>query len=167
MKPFVKVNQIIHQSIKLPGDDQLVISPMIVFSSIFVLILSVSIFFNRYRKLTLIIDAVLFITIGLAGLLIFFLWFATDHVATRDNFNILWASPLHLIIPFIAYQRNFRPWIKYYIMFWIVFLLLFLASWPIFPQQMNIANIPIILALIIRLTFNYKNIQVHVDRRKQ
>ena len=33
----------------------------------------------------------------IAGLLIFYLWFISDHTATKGNLNLLWCSPLSLI----------------------------------------------------------------------
>ena len=36
---------------------------------------------------------------GAVGCLLAFLWFGTDHVDTRYNLNLLWASPLHLLGP--------------------------------------------------------------------
>ena len=33
----------------------------------------------------------------LAGLLIFYLWFISDHTATKGNLNLLWCSPLSLV----------------------------------------------------------------------
>ena len=43
-------------------------------------------------------DRVLFIAAGAAGLFLCFMWFGTDHWCTRWNPNILWASPLLLLI---------------------------------------------------------------------
>src|SRR5690606_12472462 len=45
-------------------------------------------------------DFFLFFTTGLAGLLIFFLWFLTDHSSTVNNFYIMWAFPLKLVAAF-------------------------------------------------------------------
>lgn len=41
----------------------------------------------------------------LAGLLIFYLWFISDHTATKDNFNILWCSPLSLIFLILFFTK--------------------------------------------------------------
>ena len=48
----------------------------------------------------------------LAGLLIFYLWFISDHTATKDNLNILWCSPLSLIflISFFTKWEKLFKW---------------------------------------------------------
>ena len=113
-----------------------------------------------------IMDVVLFLSIGLAGIILSFLWFGTDHYATKDNLNLLWAFPTHLLIPFFRVRYSRSAWLKYYFLFWMVFLILFLASWTILPQQLNLANIPVILILIIRFYFNYKKLNLNVERRQ-
>ena len=42
----------------------------------------------------------------LAGVLIFYLWFISDHTATKGNLNILWCSPLSLIFLISFFTKN-------------------------------------------------------------
>ena len=42
----------------------------------------------------------------LFGLLIFYLWFISDHTATKGNLNILWCSPLSLIFLITFFSKN-------------------------------------------------------------
>ena len=53
-----------------------------------------------------ILDFSLFFFTGIAGLLIVFLWFFTDHTATAWNFNILWAFPLNLVAAFPLIRKH-------------------------------------------------------------
>jgi hypothetical protein len=48
------------------------------------------------------------IVTGLLGFLILFMWLGTDHQACRNNFNVLWALPTNLIIPFIKPEKRSR-----------------------------------------------------------
>lgn len=41
---------------------------------------------------------VLFLAMGLAGVLIFFLTFFSTHECTFPNFNLMWVNPLHLVV---------------------------------------------------------------------
>lgn len=41
-----------------------------------------------------------YIFAGLGGLMIIFLWFFTDHQATKNNWNLLWLNPLYFILLF-------------------------------------------------------------------
>ena len=40
----------------------------------------------------------MFIIAGILGLALLFMWFGTDHYCTAWNLNILWASPLLILI---------------------------------------------------------------------
>lgn len=50
------------------------------------------------RRILRWVDRVLFVIAGLLGLFLCFMWFGTDHYCTAWNLNILWASPLLLLI---------------------------------------------------------------------
>lgn len=39
---------------------------------------------------------------GIAGIVIFYLWFLSDHDIASSNLNILWCSPLNLFLAFLA-----------------------------------------------------------------
>ncbi len=54
-----------------------------------------------------IVNRVLFVVAGLIGLFLCFMWFGTDHYCTAWNLNILWASPL-LILVAIRMERSPR-----------------------------------------------------------
>ncbi len=92
-------------------------------------------------------DIVFFFVIGLLGIFIALLWFATDHSATRWNFNLLWALPTWIwgAILLIRKKPNSRFFkIHAFIMFGI------LIFWIAIPQNFHQAVIPITLALMMR-----------------
>ncbi len=86
-----------------------------------------------------------FIITGLLGLLVFFLWFMTDHSTTKNNLNILWLMPLNLLVPIFGK----RGWIKKYLMGYLFILIVILVSFKWFPQAFHIAFIPIMLTLVV------------------
>jgi len=96
-------------------------------------------------------DAIIFGIIGLVGLLLFFLWTATDHKAAARNMNILWAMPLHLLfIPlYLKGKKIAITWFKVIA----VLNLLVLLTWAWLPQQLNVFLIPVVLALTVRAVF--------------
>jgi hypothetical protein len=165
--PFVLSSNVIHQSINIPGASNFQLTPKALFWSLFFIILTLTFVFRSRIIMNKIMDSVLFITIGLAGWIIFLLWFATEHTATKDNMNLLWAFPFHIVIPYFIIRNTRRIWLNYYYIFWVIFLILFLGSWTILPQQINTANIPIILMLVVRFYFNYYNSNSNVEGRKQ
>jgi hypothetical protein len=93
-------------------------------------------------------DVFLFGITGLLGLLLFFLWFFTDHEAAESNLNVLWAMPLHLIATIALFTT--AKWIKPYFLVTTIITFLLLISWPWLPQLMHYALLPIVLAQCFR-----------------
>lgn len=74
-----------------------------------------------------------FLTIiyGVTGLIIFALWFLTEHSTTKMNFNILWANPLLLIIPFLkaSIQQKLAALIA---IMWLGFVIIAIVGYQVF-----------------------------------
>gem|GEM_PF-4502436 len=77
---------------------------------------------------------------GIVGILVFSLWFFTDHTATALNMNLMWANPLNLIFIFV----NLKKWWK----FFILLLCITLISWPFVPQDFHESLLPLIALFI-------------------
>lgn len=86
-----------------------------------------------------------FVITGILGILVFFLWFMTDHSTTKTNLNILWLMPLNLLVPLFAK----RDWIKKYLKAYLVLLIIILASFKWFPQAFHLDFIPLIIIMIV------------------
>lgn len=116
---------------------------------LFVIVISIIDLKNNVRSRWL--DFFLFFSTGSIGLLLFFLWFLTDHSATANNFNILWAFPINLIVAFFLFKRTAIPkWIFNYILGLMALLLLTLLFWVFNVQVFNPIISPLLLALAIR-----------------
>lgn len=61
------------------------------------------------------VDAVVFGASGLAGLLLAYLWFGSEHVVTRANLNLLWATPTHLAAAVGVLKRHLPAWVRVYL----------------------------------------------------
>ena len=107
------------------------------------IVLLVLLFIYRRKIQSRILAALILMINGLLGVLIFFLWFFTDHSATADNLNILWASPLNLILPFMRFSR--KVWLQIYS--GLVVITLF--SWTFFGQDLHESLIPFILVSLL------------------
>lgn len=103
------------------------------------------------------LDFFLFLVTGIAGVLIFFLWFMTDHSSTADNFNILWAFPLNIIACYFLIRKERIPkWMGKYIVSLLVLLGLTLILW-IFQVQQFSPLISIVFATLgLRYALLYK-----------
>lgn len=95
-------------------------------------------FYRFYRYL-------LFVFAGLLGCLLLFMWWGTDHNMTKNNYNLLWALPTHLVFAFMF--RSASKAVKYYFLISAIFSAICLLLFPFWPQQLNVALIPLIALL--------------------
>jgi len=130
------------------------IHPFIAFSVFATLIAALSIWDYRRKKTSKWFDSVFFGLIGVLGLLLFALWFFTDHKAAAVNFNLLWALPTHCVVAFALFRN--RKWLSTYFLITCIVLILTLLLWKVLPQQLNYFLIPIIIGIIIRSILNYQ-----------
>ncbi len=107
----------------------------------------------RRKQLWWGIDMALFLIIGAVGLLVAFLWFVTDHTATVNNLNILWAWPTHLIAIFFLMMPRVR---RTYMMIYGGVLVLSLLSFPFLPQALHLATIPLMIIGIVRAALYWR-----------
>ena len=107
------------------------------------------------------LDFSLFMLTGFSGMLILFLWFGTDHLATKANYNALWAFAPNAIIGFLILKEEVPKWIKFYLILLIVMLFITCILWMFKIQVFSILLILVILALAIRylfLLYHFKNV---------
>lgn len=123
--------------------------PLFLFTCLFVLIaflsFSKNIFIQRFLSS---FDGSLFFVTGLLGLLLLFMWFGTDHIMCKNNYNLLWAWPTNIVAAF--YIHSSKSWAKKYFILYALFNLLLLGFWFFMPQHLNPSLIPIIGILILR-----------------
>ncbi len=119
-------------------------SPLMVFSLVFIL----AVFLSIMKKKAFLFDYLLFIITGLAGCLLVFIWFFTNHIYGQANWNLVWAFPLHLFAAFLIFRES-KITIWYFRVNCIILLLLFPATFFI-PQKIPFDAVPLIFTLFIR-----------------
>ena len=117
-----------------------------------VLLLGVFLIFyeKRRKKYYKIIDSVLLIVSGLAGVIIFYLMFFSVHPLVHSNFNLLWCNPLNILVGLFLCNTKLRSVINY---FQLANVLLFFGALLVFVlsvQALNVAFIPLIVLLLVR-----------------
>lgn len=102
------------------------------------------------------IDSTYIILLGFLGCLLSFMWWGTDHVPTKSNWNLLWVSPLLLVIE--TCKGRGLSWLKYLIYLMLVTCLLSLINvwFQFLPQQFHVAFGWMILIEIMVLLFYLK-----------
>ena len=101
-------------------------------------------------------DILYFSAIGIVGWVVFLLWFFTDHIATKDNLNVLWAVPIYFPL-FVFWSKISIQLKKSYVFVFGVIDILILVFWAIFPQNYHSAFIPMILIILLRFLFMLKS----------
>ena len=136
-------------------------SPMFVLFIISLLIILITFRDFQNNKQTKVLDVLLISITTIIGLLICYLWFFSDHTAASQNYNILWASPLNILLFIDLFTSKKRKWILGYLKFIFLMLLLMICHWILSVQTFNITLFSFIFALLIRylfLIYNHKNL---------
>ncbi|MDX2134039.1 MAG: DUF4105 domain-containing protein [Saprospiraceae bacterium] len=100
-----------------------------------------------FPKTAVFLERTLAWVLGLSGLLMLFMWVGTDHITTKNNWNLLWALPTHLIFAY-------TPWRRYHWMAAGALALLVLLGWFFIPQQLPVEMVPV-LGLILGVGWRY------------
>ena len=96
-------------------------------------------------------DFFFFFSLGILGVLLLFMWWGTDHQMCRDNFNLMWALPLHLPVSFLLFRQ--RQWVCIYFRYVFFYTLALLLAWYFIPQQFNNALLPLAGIIAVRSYF--------------
>ncbi|MEM9992233.1 MAG: DUF4105 domain-containing protein [Bacteroidota bacterium] len=123
------------------------LNPSFVFLLMFLLIIAMT--FALSPKLMYVVDGVFFTLLGIAGSLLTFMWFGTDHEATQQNLNIIWLNPLYIFIP-LFFTLKEHPLYKRLLWGFLIINVVLLGCWNILPQALPTASIWIILAASLR-----------------
>ncbi|RYE20388.1 MAG: DUF4105 domain-containing protein, partial [Sphingobacteriales bacterium] len=130
-------------------NDPGIFTPLLFFAAL--LLLFILLHFSIGRKWPLLmagLDGMLFFLTGLLGCILIFMWVATDHSMTKNNYNLLWALPTHLFISFFITSK--KKWVKKYFNASFFSGALVLLAWSFLPQQMNPALVPFVVLVMFR-----------------
>lgn len=146
-KPFMQPVELLQPRVEVINNSMIKFTPMLLF--VIVALLAIIITLGKNERSKNIFDIIILSACGLAGLFFLFMWFGTDHVATKWNWNVLWLNPLCLLMV-IGIIGKKGKWLRILFAIYATILWLLLLTWGLFPQQFNTAVIPILIALIAR-----------------
>ena len=89
--------------------------------------------------------------LGILGILLIFMWWGTDHQATKMNFNLLWASPLHFILIVNILKKKSGVFYYWFLVFSLIIIFSTVLFWFALIQDFN----PFVKPLIIQLGLIY------------
>ncbi|WP_027136893.1 lipoprotein N-acyltransferase Lnb domain-containing protein [Gaetbulibacter saemankumensis] len=108
--------------------------------------------YNDYKKQkrTNWLDVSLFSITGFIGIFILLLWFATDHKGTHQNYNLLWAFALNILVIGEFFKKKAGRWFRNYLKLLVILLCLLTLHWIMGVQVFALALIPFLVALLVR-----------------
>ena len=150
VKPIVKRTEEILLSYE-QEESESGFTPMMLFSICAILILWFTYKDYKRKKITKIVDVLIFSITGITGIILLLLWFATDHSATANNFNILWAFAPNLAFAFLM-GKNAKLSAAY--LFTLLVLLdIMVLLWIFKVQVFHYSLIPLIVGLYGRYIY--------------
>ncbi|MEM8901936.1 MAG: DUF4105 domain-containing protein [Bacteroidota bacterium] len=102
------------------------------------------------------IDAFLFFIVGLAGIVLLFMWVGTEHKVTKMNLNLLWLIPTHLVASLGLAINKIPDWLIQYLKYSSFFLGLMVLLWFFLPQDLPSAGFPLTILIGLRTFHQWK-----------
>ncbi|MDY2587154.1 lipoprotein N-acyltransferase Lnb domain-containing protein [Winogradskyella aquimaris] len=149
---LVKSSKVIYEK-REENSSNFLYSPLLIFGLVSLVILFITYKDFKNTKRTKWLDTILFSITALVGIVLLFLWFGTNHTATWQNYNLLWAFPLNILITVQLMKKEPKKWLRSYLKFLVIMLSLLTLHWIIGVQIFAIALIPILVALVVRYYF--------------
>ena len=121
-----------------------------------VLMITLLLLFLKNDRIFNVWSCVVLTLLSLLGVVLYFMWFGTDHQATKNNSNILWANPSYL---FLVWVIIFKKWNKvslvyvYLVCFCLLTTILF---WFGMVQEFNPTIKPIIISLALIFYYYFR-----------
>jgi hypothetical protein len=126
--------------------------------------LLIAVLYSTYREMKRqsrkpYIDFIIFLSTGIIGLILSYLWAFSSHKTAPNNFNLLWAFMPNIYVAFIFGQSQislFSKSIKIYILALLACLLAIVALWILGIQIFPVTVIPLLILLFVRYIFLYR-----------
>jgi hypothetical protein len=151
--PLVKKTNFLFKNNPVKVKSNYLVSPLSIFSILALLILWITYRDLKKETRSRYLDAALFFATGAIGILLALLWFATDHTATANNYNLLWAFPFSILFTGVIAKRQPKKWVHRYIMFLLLLLFLLTIHWITGVQEFAIGFLPLFMALGVRYVY--------------
>lgn len=152
-KNLVKKDEVLFKKKATETSKNLLFSPFVILGLLGIIIIAITYSDYKKQRRTKLLDLLIFLITGLIGVLILFLWFATDHEATAQNYNLLWAFALNLVVIGQLNKPHPKSWFIKYLKFLVIMLCLLSFHWVVGIQVFAMALLPLLLSLAVRYVF--------------
>lgn len=152
-KPIVKKESVVVAMPEQEDTASFFLTPAFWLGLLLALVIWITFTDYRTKKRTKWLDVSLFMLTGLSGILILFLWLGTDHLATKMNYNALWAFAPNAVVGILLAKIDMSKWVPIYLMLLMILLGTTCILWLLKVQVFSILLILLIIALAIRYLF--------------
>lgn len=105
---------------------------------------------KRGLKLIKFYDNFWFLTLGIGSLILLFMWFGTDHISTKSNWNLFWLNPIYLVL-FFALRKSSWTFLRLVLLAALVFNLLTLVKFPAQFQAIHVASYLLVMITTLKV----------------
>ncbi|HLV92680.1 MAG TPA: DUF4105 domain-containing protein [Aequorivita sp.] len=158
-EPLVKKTNVLFENKPSSQKNNFFLSPLFVFGVIGLLIIFITYRDHVKKTRSKYLDVFLFFSLGLVGIFLVLLWGATDHTATANNYNLLWAFPISILFVVAIAKKNISIAVGKYVFLLLVLLVLLCIHWLTGVQVFAIGLVPLLIALAIRYLYLYRYIK--------
>jgi len=152
-EPLVKNTKLLFENSPQPPANNFFLSPIFILGLLGLLIIFLT--YRNYKNScrSRYLDTAIFFFTGLIGIFLLLLWFATDHTATANNYNLLWAFPISILVFWAIAKKKVSPKFKRYALLLLLLLILLAIHWITGVQVFAIGLLPLLIALAVRYVY--------------
>ncbi|MEO0897841.1 MAG: DUF4105 domain-containing protein [Bacteroidota bacterium] len=154
LRPLVKKRNDIYEGQPPIEPSPWFVQPLLITSLLMILIGMLTVWQGHQVKSGFWFERILYFLTGIAGLILFLAWFATEHTSTAWNYNILWLFFPHVVMAWFI-KRKPAPWVGQYFLVSAGLIVWALFAWLVGLQDMNVAFLPLMIILFTRSLYIY------------
>ncbi len=163
LQNLVLTSEVIVSGIKRDESHDVVFTPLVV--TIVILVITILLSFFKLNVVFKVWSSLLFLFLGILGCLLLFMWFGTEHIATKGNLNLIWANPLLLLLVVLNwFQKINEKLSKTYLVIAFVFFGLILF-FMMLPQSFPAASRVLIINLALQFYILHKMSKTSVNNQ--
>ena len=163
---LVKETKVIVSSQATETQSSMLISkPFVIFSALLLLGILLSLYEQKTKKYYTLLDSLLLLGTGIAGIIVFYLMFISLHPLVKYNLNILWLNPLNIIAAVLIWVKPLRVYMFVYQLINILLLVLSLIAVALSVQDFNAAVFPLVVLIFIRYSLWVVRIKHRIFRK--
>lgn len=126
--------------------------PQVLLGLVGFILVAISIWDFKSRKISLWVDWAVFCLTGLIGTLLLICWLVFNHKPMGFNMNLFWALPVNLLVMFIPNKNRIK--VTYFLIATIITGFL-LVGWIWLPQKLSVVIAPLVVGFGSRYFVNY------------